>query len=149
MLIFRKPIQGSTSYTHLQLVPKGFHDIVFIAFHSNPIGGHLNAYHTLHHLHLCYHWPEMYSFIKRLCNACPGCALSNPTCRYILRTGLSFSHWCSILGPLRRWLLCKHSGFEGSKAYLIAACGMTGFSVMEPIQQVLWRFQGGGWPPSD
>ncbi len=61
MLIFRKPIQGSTSHTRLQIVPKGLHDIVFIAFHSNPIGGHLNAYRTLHQLRLCYHWPEMYS----------------------------------------------------------------------------------------
>jgi hypothetical protein len=43
MLIFHKPIQGSTSYTRLQIVPKGLYDIVFIAFHSNPIGGHLNA----------------------------------------------------------------------------------------------------------
>jgi hypothetical protein len=49
MLIFCKPIQGSTSYTRLQIVPKGLYDIVFIAFHSNPtIGGHMNAYRTLH-----------------------------------------------------------------------------------------------------
>jgi len=64
MLIFREPIRGSTSYTHLQIVPQGLYDIIFIAFHSNPIGGHLNAYRTLHRLHLRYHWPEMYSFIK-------------------------------------------------------------------------------------
>ncbi len=79
MLIFREPIRGSTSYTPLQIVPSGLHDIVFIAFHSNPIGGHLNSYRTLHRLRLRYHWPEMYSFIKHMCNACPGCALSNPT----------------------------------------------------------------------
>ena len=30
----------------------------------------------------------------------------------------------------------KHFGFKGSEVYLIAACGMTGFSVMEPIQHV-------------
>ncbi len=28
----------------------------------------------------------------------------------------------------------KYSGFEGSKVYLIAACGMTGFSAMETVQ---------------
>jgi hypothetical protein len=28
----------------------------------------------------------------------------------------------------------KHFGFDGSEVYHIAACGMTGFSVMEPIQ---------------
>jgi hypothetical protein len=27
----------------------------------------------------------------------------------------------------------KYSGFKGSKIYLIAACGMMGFSIMEPI----------------
>ena len=48
MLIFREPIRGSTSYTRLQIVPKGLYDIIFIAFHSNPIGGHLSAYRTLH-----------------------------------------------------------------------------------------------------
>ena len=80
MLIFREPIRGSNSYTCLQIIPRGLHDIIFIVFHSNPIGGHLNAYHTLHRLHLWYHWPEMYSFIKQMCSACPGCALANPTC---------------------------------------------------------------------
>jgi hypothetical protein len=48
LLIFWEPIRGSTSYTRLQIVPKGLYDIIFIAFHSNPIGGHLNAYCTLH-----------------------------------------------------------------------------------------------------
>ena len=56
MLIFREPIQGSTSYTRLQIVSRGLYDIIFIAFHSNPIGGHLNAYRTFHQLHLRYHW---------------------------------------------------------------------------------------------
>ena len=79
MLICREPIRGSTSYTHLQIVPRGLYDFIFIAFHSNPIGGHLNAYRTLHRLRLRYHWPEMYSFIKRMRSACPGCALANPT----------------------------------------------------------------------
>ena len=48
MLLFREPIRGSTSYARLQIVPRGSYDIIFIAFHSNPIGGHLNTYHTLH-----------------------------------------------------------------------------------------------------
>ena len=135
MLIFCKPIRDHTSYTCLQMVPKALYDIVFITFHSNPIGGHLNAYRTLHQLCLCYHWPEMYSFIKRICNACPGCALSNLTCS----TSLELVYHFPIDAPF--WVLFvdgysagKHSGFKGSEVYLIAACGMTGFSVMEPIQ---------------
>ncbi len=48
LLIFPEPIRGSTSYTCLQIVPRGLYDIIFIVFHLNPIDGHLNAYHTLH-----------------------------------------------------------------------------------------------------
>ena len=136
LLIFWEPIRGSTSYTRLQIVPKGLYDIIFIAFHSNPIGGrHLNAYRTLHGLRLRYHWPEMYSFIKRMCSACPGCALANPT----RSTSSELVYHFPIDAPFRvlfvdGYSAGKHSGFEGCEVYLIAACGMTGFSVMEPIQ---------------
>jgi hypothetical protein len=65
MLIYCKPILGSgSSYTRLQLVPKEFYNILFVAFHSNPLGGHLNAYRTLHRLRLQFYWPGMYSYIK-------------------------------------------------------------------------------------
>jgi hypothetical protein len=135
MLIFCEPIQGSTSYTCLQIIPRGLYDIIFIAFHSNPIGRHLNAYRTCHRLHLCYHWPETYSFIKWMCNACPGCALSNPTCS----TSSELVYQFPIDTPFQvlfvdGYSAGKHSGFKGCEVYLIAACGMSGFSVMEPIQ---------------
>jgi hypothetical protein len=55
MLIFREPIRGSTSYTRLQIVPAELRDILFVAFHSNPIGGHLDTACTLHRLRLRYH----------------------------------------------------------------------------------------------
>jgi hypothetical protein len=54
MLIYRELICGSRSYTRLQIVPNALFGIVFVAFHSNPIGGHFNAYCTLHRLRLCY-----------------------------------------------------------------------------------------------
>jgi hypothetical protein len=50
MLILRKPISRTSSFTCLQLAPTELINIIFIAFHTNPIGGHLNAYRTLHHL---------------------------------------------------------------------------------------------------
>ena len=134
LLIFCEPIQGSTSYTCLQIVPQGLRDIIFVAFHSNPIGGHLNAYCTLHRLHLCYHWPEMYSYIKQMCNACPGCALLNPTrgvsSELVYHFAIEAPFWVLFVDG---YLAGKHSGFEGSETYLIAACGMSGFAVMEPI----------------
>jgi hypothetical protein len=47
IFIYHEPIAGKGSYTWLQLVPKEFYNILFVAFHSNPVGGHLNAYRTL------------------------------------------------------------------------------------------------------
>ena len=52
VLIYCEPLAGSGSYTRLQLVPQHFRNILFIAFHTNPVGGHLNPYRTLHCLRL-------------------------------------------------------------------------------------------------
>jgi len=52
MLIYHEPMRGGSSYTRLQLVPSEFYNIIYIAFHSNAIGGHFNAYRTLHHIRL-------------------------------------------------------------------------------------------------
>jgi hypothetical protein len=134
LLIFCEPVQGSTSYTRLQIVPQSLRDIIFVAFHSSPIGEHLNAYGTLHRLRLRYHWPEMYSYIKRMCNACPGCALSNPTrgvsSKLVYHFPIEAPFWVLFVDG---YSADKHSGFEGSETYLIAACSMSGFAVMEPI----------------
>jgi hypothetical protein len=52
VLIYREPLAGSGSYTCLQLVPQHFRNILFIAFHTDLVGGHLNPYRTLHRLRL-------------------------------------------------------------------------------------------------
>jgi hypothetical protein len=108
---------------------------VFTAFHSNPNGGHFYSYRTLHRLRLHYYWPKMWSYVKRMCNACPGCALANATHRPLSELVYNFP----IDAPFRVLLVDgysarKHASFEGDKCYLIACCGMTGFSAMEPIQ---------------
>jgi hypothetical protein len=59
MLIMSEPIAGTWSYTRLQLVPRELQNILFVAFHTNPMGGHLNAYRTLHRLRLWFYWPGM------------------------------------------------------------------------------------------
>jgi hypothetical protein len=50
MLILKEPIGGTLSYMHLKLVPQELPNILFIAFHTNAMGGHLNAYWTPHRL---------------------------------------------------------------------------------------------------
>ncbi len=65
----------------------------------------------------------MYFYIKKMCNACPSCALFNPGC--ITSFELLF---------VDAYKAGRHSSFEGDKAYLLSCCGMTGFAVMEPIK---------------
>jgi hypothetical protein len=64
MLVYCELIWGISSYTQLQIVPSRLQNILFIAFHTNPIGGHLNANRTLHCLHLQYYWPKMFAYIQ-------------------------------------------------------------------------------------
>ncbi len=136
-LFYKEPICGGSSYTRLQLVHRKFYNILFIAFHSNPIGGHMNAYHTLHCLRLWYYWPGMYSYIKRMCTACPGCALSNPTKSKSSKLVYNFPIEVPFLVLfVDAYFVGKHSSFDGLEVYLIACCGMTGFASMEPIQHV-------------
>ncbi len=134
MLILHEPVCGSTSYARLQLVPRELHNILFIPFHTNAIGGHLNAYRTLHQLRLCFYWPGMYGYIKSTCLACPGCALSNPTRGKSSELVYNFPIEAPFLViHFNAYVAGKHAGFEGSDAYLIGACGMCGFACMEPI----------------
>jgi hypothetical protein len=134
ILIYREPIAGEQSYTRLQLVPKEFYNILFIAFHSNPVGGHLNAYHTLHRLRLCFYWPGMYSYIKRMCSACPGCALSNPTTGRSCKLVYNFPIKAPFLVlHVDAYSAGAHPGFEGLDVYLVACCGMCTFGALEPV----------------
>jgi hypothetical protein len=134
LLIYREPMRGGSSFTCLQLVPAEFYNIIFIAFHSNAIGGHLNAYRTLHRIRLRYYWPGMYSYIKRMCNACPGCALANPTKSKSSELVYNFPIEAPFLVLfVDAYSAGKHSSFDGFEVYLVACCGMTGFASMEPI----------------
>ncbi len=81
MLILNKPTCGGASYSCLQLVPKELFNILFVPFHTNAIGRHLNPSLTFHCLRLCFYWPRMFGYVKQMCQACPGCTLSNPNRR--------------------------------------------------------------------
>ena len=71
--------QNDVKYVELKIVPQSLVNIIFVAFHANPIGGHLNPVRTYHRIRQRYFWPGMYQYIKRMCKACPGCSLSNIT----------------------------------------------------------------------
>ena len=134
MLILHEPIIGTSLFTCLQLVPSELRNIVFIAFHTNPIGGHLNAYRTFHRLRLRFYWPGMYSYVKRMCQACPGCALANPTRGKSSELVYNFPIEAPFLVMFfDAYSAGKHASFEGSECYLIGCCGMCSFVCIEPI----------------
>jgi hypothetical protein len=130
----KQQICGSTSYTRLQLAPQELHSILFIAFHTNAIGGHLNVSRMLHHLRLHFYWPVMFAYVKCMWQACPGCALSNPHCGKSSELVYNFPIEAPFLVMhFDAYVAGKHAGFERSDAYLISCCGMCSFTCMEPI----------------
>jgi hypothetical protein len=77
----------------------------------------------------------MYSYIKRMCTACPGCALANPTKSKSSELVYQFPIEAPFLVLfVDAYSAGKHSRFDGFEVYLVACCGMTGFATMEPIQ---------------
>ncbi len=78
ILILRDPIVGSESYARLQLVPLHFRNLIFIAFHNNPLGAHLNATRTLHQIRLRFYWPGIYGYITRMCTPAKDVRLQIP-----------------------------------------------------------------------
>jgi hypothetical protein len=76
----------------------------------------------------------MYSYIKRMCSACPGCALANPTKGRSCELVYNFP----IKAPFLvlhddAYLAGAHSGFEGSDVYLVTCCSMCTFGAFEPV----------------
>jgi hypothetical protein len=124
----------SDSYTRLQIVPCELYNIIFVAFHANPIGAHLNAYQTLHRIWLRFYWPSIYAYVKWMRNACPGCALSNSNRGKSSELVYGFPIEAPFLVMhFNAYSAGKHSGFEGSEVYLIRCCGMCRFACMEPV----------------
>ena len=63
ILYLKEIFENDTKYVDLRIVPASMVNIIFVAFHANPIGGHLNAYRTFRRICQRYFWPEMYSYI--------------------------------------------------------------------------------------
>ena len=47
MIILKEPIRGEFTYRNLRIVPRDIRHILFIEFHSNPIGGHFGLHNTV------------------------------------------------------------------------------------------------------
>eukprot|EP00956_Cyclotella_meneghiniana_P037713 scaffold143282_cov76-Cyclotella_meneghiniana.AAC.4 len=137
MIIYQEPLgYGSTTYCKLRLVPSSLRNIVFIAFHANPIGGHLSHVRTHLAIRMRFYWPNMFKYCKEMCAKCPACALANKTSRRAseLVYGFPVTAPFSVLHA-DGFHAGKIANFEGDEMYLIVCCGMTSFGVMESVHK--------------
>ena len=137
MLILREPLgMNSDSYCKLRLVPHSLRNILFICFHTNPIGGHLNAYRTYSRMRMRFMWPGMYKYCTKLCRQCPGCALANRTVRRSAELVYQFPVTAPMLVlHVDGYQAGSHASFEGDNCYLVVGCGMSSFAACEPVRK--------------
>ena len=132
ILYMKEIFAHNDKFVELRIVPESLRNIIFIAFHANPIGAHLDAPRTFHRIRQRYFWPGMYTYCKRLIKSCPACALANAT----QSRSSDLVYGFPIDAPMRVLFVDVYAAgtevnFDGTKNYLIAACGMTSFAICE------------------
>jgi hypothetical protein len=103
----------------------------------NPFGGHFSLSYTLHRIRLCYHWPNMYTYIKQNIDDCVACVLRNGGNRASLELLYSFPLSSSFPAVhADAWVPGKTMSFDGYIGLMIVVCHMTGFAAIEPIKEM-------------
>ena len=132
-LILKERIDEN-SFVKLRIVPEALWNIIFLAFHANPIGGHFSVYYTFHRIRLRFFWPKMYNYIKTLCRMCAACGLANSTQKRSKELVYSFP----VDAPFKL-VICDIykagdiAAFDGEKALFVLLDHMTGYAVIEGL----------------
>ena len=80
----------------------------------------------------------MFAYVKWMCLACPGCTLSNPSRGKSSELVYNFPIEAPFLViHFHAYVVGKHTGFEGSDAAIIGACGICSFACIEPVTNPL------------
>jgi hypothetical protein len=77
----------------------------------------------------------VYTYVKKMCATCPGCALSNTT--KAKSSELVYNFFIEVpflVLHVNAYMAGRHSEFEGSETYLVACCGMCTFGDLELIK---------------
>ena len=132
-IILKEKIDDN-SYVKLRIVPKDLQNIIFMAFHSNPIGGHFSVYYTFHRIRMRFFWPKMYFYIKHLCRLCAACGLSNS--RHYKSKELIYSF--PVDAPFKLVIVDIYkagdiAAFDGEKGLFVLLDHMTGFAIVETL----------------
>ena len=75
--MLQERVESQSVQRILRVVPRDLGNIVFIAFHANPIGGHFGLHQAVVRLRLCFFWPKLYTYCKKMIDSCAGCKLAN------------------------------------------------------------------------
>jgi hypothetical protein len=74
----------------------------------------------------------MYTYVKKMCSMCPGCALLNPKKAKLSKLVYNFPIEVPFLVlHIDTYKAGAHSGFEGLETYVVAYCGMSTFGALE------------------
>ena len=69
-LVLKKKVEYQSVQRIIRIVPRDLRNIVFVAFHSNPIGGHYGLHQTVVRLQLRFFWPKLYTYCKKMISSC-------------------------------------------------------------------------------
>ena len=136
-LFLKERLSTQGNYLKLQIVPRDIKNIIFIAYHANPIRGHLATYQTSTKIRLRYYWPYMYKYIAKMISMCAGCCLGNPLIRHSRELIYSF--------PVDKPFKVIHAdvftigadlGFSGHKIFMVIVCGLCTFAIQEPLREM-------------
>ncbi|KAL7515984.1 hypothetical protein ACHAWX_003736 [Stephanocyclus meneghinianus] len=94
--------------------------VTVTAFHSNPIGGHFNAYLTFSRIRLRFFWPKIYHYIGDLSSE--------------LVYNVPATEPMSVMH-----IDCYHAGhlrtYDNVTCYIVGACNMTAFGLLEGVME--------------
>ena len=136
IIYIRERVPNKNVSFALRLVPDILRNIIFIAFHANPMGGHFGLYQTLHRIRLRFYWPRMVKYIENMIIKCPGCKMANAT----MNKKQNYLYSFPIDAPFRTihidiYMLGKTESFDGDVALFIVLDHMTSFAVVEPVKE--------------
>jgi hypothetical protein len=84
----------------------------------------------------------MFGYIEKLCSKCAGCRLANPSIRKSSELVFNFP----VTEPLSVIHIDGYSAgalktYDGISSYLVAACNMTSFGIMEGIEHAIMQLR--------
>ena len=121
----------------LRITPNDIRNIIFLSFHSNPIGDHYSFYDTFHHICLQYFWPGMYAYLKLMRHLCAGCGLANSFGRLSNELVYSFpmdAPFKVICGDIYKAGDIK--AYNGESALFIIQDMLSGYAIIEELTEL-------------